>query len=288
MKFIGIIGHRIDIAKARQVEILPCERAQLGRDIGDDIVKVFLFIGVDEADRFLNCPLDRGVSLRIDIRGSNLGTDAISFSNEFASLFLGQRDPGLGDRDRADLSFEKGLAPMGGDGHVDHLDFGTGEKSLQHLKSQIVGAGMEMDGNWNVAQVLRMNEGRVGADHDRLADDGGALAYDQAAAITIVGAANLAPLAAAVELSLAELEKLMNVGRIHQVRIFGGSARALGSAHELNLEFFLREQPLVSGHEPRKGENGAAPYVAGNFSIQWSPRRLEAVNEVRGKYRRRP
>ena len=110
---------------------------------------------------------------------------------------------------------------------------------------------MEVDGDWNIAQVLGVDIRGVGADHDGLANDGSALADDQATAFAIICAADLAPFTTAVELSLPKLEKEMDVSGVYPVRIpYRKSPLALRSAHELNLKLFRSEQALVSGNMP--------------------------------------
>ena len=141
-----------------------------------------------------------------------------------------------------------------------------------------MGAGVKVDGDLDAAQVAGVDIRGVGADQDRLADDGGALANDQAAAMAVVRTADLAPLAAAVKLRLAELEQDVVARGLHLFVVLDGARTplelrfALGRTHELDFQALGGEQTLVPGYQPGKREDGASGDIVDDLFWQRLPR----------------
>src|ERR1051326_4397444 len=109
----------------------------------------------------------------------------------------------------------------------------------------------------------RGNVRRIGADENRLAHDGGALADDQAAAAAVVRAANLAPFATALELGLAGLEQNVDADRVDLLGVDDAVLAALElgfalrRAHEFHLDVLGGEEAFVARHQPRNRKAGA-------------------------------
>src|ERR1051326_5097621 len=124
----------------------------------------------------------------------------------------------------------------------------------------------------------RGNVRRIGADENRLAHDGGALADDQAAAAAVVRAANLAPFATALELGLAGLEQNVDADRVDLLGVVDAVLAALepgfalGRAHELDFYILSSEEAFVARDQPRKRKDGASGDIVGDFSRQRRPR----------------
>src|SRR5205085_12352366 len=125
---------------------------------------------------------------------------------------------------------------------------------------RVVRALMELDADRLSGELDGRVHGRLRTDVDALADDGRSLEGDRPAALAVVGAPDLTPLASAEDVARVLLEEVLVVERIDQPRVdeawvSRGEGLGRGWRHDLDVQTFRREQALVPGDEPMERQD---------------------------------
>ncbi|MPZ41115.1 MAG: hypothetical protein GEU95_24330 [Rhizobiales bacterium] len=179
-------------------------------------------------------------------------------TDDAAALLLGQRDVGLGECCRVDLTLhhqvEAIARAVGCAAHIDQL---ARYEAFQEVQREVMRAGIERHADRAAGKLLRGVDRRVGAHHDGGVGDDGAAADLAAADIGCTGAAVVAPFAGIVHVGFALFEqRAMAAEGIGGFDVFqrgvGGLDAGFITVCPLDLHAFLGEQAFVIGYELRQ------------------------------------
>ena len=119
-------------------------------------MQVGALVDVDAPHRRADGAIERGVGVRIDAIGRDLGAVKQGGADEPAPLLLRERDVRLGQRGRLDLAAHQRIEPIAravrGAAQLDHL---ARQESFQHVQGDVVGAEIERHADGPIGKLLR-------------------------------------------------------------------------------------------------------------------------------------